>query len=232
MALLALLLNTSNIVINIVGMGSRIRGAFIVFEGCDRAGKSLQSRKLVERIKAAGEDVDLISFPDRSSDLGKFIDRYLKKEVEMDPKEAHLVFAANRQALMPLMMKKLLKGTHLVVDRYAYSGIAYTLAKGADNITMEWAKLADMGELRPDCVIYFNLSFEEAQKRSGFGDERFDFGNFQGKVSKVMEQLADEDRDLWKIVDASLTVEEISENVWNLVAPILNNVSRKNLMFL
>lgn len=48
----------------------------------------------------------------------------------MEPKEAHLVFAANRQALMPLMMKKLLEGTHLVVDRYAYSGIAYTLAKG------------------------------------------------------------------------------------------------------
>lgn len=48
----------------------------------------------------------------------------------MEPKEAHLVFAANRQALMPLMMKKLLEGTHLVVDRYVYSGIAYTLAKG------------------------------------------------------------------------------------------------------
>lgn len=67
---------------------------------------------------------------DRSSDLGKFIDRYLKKEVEMEPKEAHLVFAANRQALMPVMVKKLLEGTHLIVDRYVYSGIAYTLAKG------------------------------------------------------------------------------------------------------
>uniref|UniRef100_A0A1I7VPQ3 Thymidylate_kin domain-containing protein n=1 Tax=Loa loa TaxID=7209 RepID=A0A1I7VPQ3_LOALO len=169
---------------------------------------------------------------DRSSDLGKFIDRYLKKEVEMEPKEAHLVFAANRQALMPLMVKELLKGTHLVVDRYAYSGIAYTLAKGADNVTMEWAKLADMGELKPDCVIYFNLSFEEAQKRSGFGDERFDSGSFQGKVNDIMEKLAAEDRDLWKVVDASLPIEVISENVWKLVSPILDNVSRRGLAFL
>ncbi|CAG9536241.1 unnamed protein product [Cercopithifilaria johnstoni] len=208
------------------------RGAFIVLEGCDRAGKSLQSRKLVERIKAAGKNADLISFPDRSSDLGKFIDRYLKKEVEMEPKEAHLVFAANRQALMPLMMKKLLEGTHLVIDRYAYSGIAYTLAKGAENITMEWAKLADTGEFRPDCVVYFNLSFEEAQKRSGFGDERFEFSSFQEKVNAIMKKLAAEDRDLWKIVDASLSIEEVSENVWKLVAPVLDNVNKKNLMFL
>ncbi|VDK76508.1 unnamed protein product [Onchocerca ochengi] len=213
-------------------MASRLRGALIVFEGCDRAGKSLQSKKLVERIRAAGNDADLISFPDRSSDLGKFIDRYLKNEVEMKPKEAHLVFAANRQALMSLMVKKLLQGTHLVVDRYVYSGIAYTLAKGADNITIEWAKLADMGELRPDCVIYFNLSFEEVQKRSGFGDERFDLSSFQRKVSDIMGKLAAEDRDLWKIVDASLPIEQISENIWKIVAPVLDNVSRKSLVFL
>lgn len=74
------------------------------------------------------------SILDRSSNLGKFIDRYLKNEVKMEPKEAHLVFAANRQALMPMMAKKLLEGTHLIADRYAYSGIAYTLAKGVSTI--------------------------------------------------------------------------------------------------
>uniref|UniRef100_A0A915Q5R9 Thymidylate kinase n=1 Tax=Setaria digitata TaxID=48799 RepID=A0A915Q5R9_9BILA len=208
---------------------TRLRGALIVFEGCDRAGKSLQSRKLVERIKATGRAADLISFPDRASDLGKFIDRYLRKDVEMEPKEAHLVFAANRQALMPIMREKLFKGTNLVVDRYAYSGIAYTLAKGAENLTMEWAKLADTGELKPDCVIYFKLSFEEAQKRSGFGDERFDSGSFQRKVNDIMEKLAVEDTATWKIVDASLPIEEISENVWKLVAPILDDVSEKDV---
>lgn len=44
-------------------MGSRVRGAFIVFEGCDKAGKSLQSTRLVERIKATGGNAALISFP-------------------------------------------------------------------------------------------------------------------------------------------------------------------------
>lgn len=52
----------------------------------------------------------------------------------MDPKEAHLVFAANRQGLMSRMKEKLLMGTHLIVDRYVYSGIAYTLAKGIYSI--------------------------------------------------------------------------------------------------
>ncbi|VDM98814.1 unnamed protein product [Thelazia callipaeda] len=212
-------------------MVSKLRGALIVFEGCDRAGKSLQAKKLVERICGTGAHAELISFPDRLSDLGKFIDCYLKKKLEMQPREAHLIFAANRQALMPLMKEKLLQGIHLVVDRYIYSGIAYTLAKEDESVTMEWAKMADIGELRPDCVIYLNLPLEEAQKRDGFGHERFDFNEFQKKVNNVMVKLAAEDEDLWQIIDASLSVDEVSETVWKTVAPTLNNVGKCDLNF-
>lgn len=213
-------------------MGAQLRGALIVFEGCDRVGKSMQAKILVERIRATGARADLIAFPDRSSDLGQFIDRYLKKEVEMEPMEAHLVFAANRHGLMGVMKEKLLAGVHLVVDRYCYSGIAYTLAKEAEKITIEWAKLADIGELKPDCVLYFDLLPEEAQKRNGFGSERFEASDFQKKVDGVMKKLAAEDRDLWKIVDASLSVKEVSENVWKLTAPVLDDASRKQFTFL
>uniref|UniRef100_A0A914RWT1 Thymidylate kinase n=1 Tax=Parascaris equorum TaxID=6256 RepID=A0A914RWT1_PAREQ len=39
------------------------RGALIVFEGCDRAGKSTQAQRMVGRIQALGERAELISFP-------------------------------------------------------------------------------------------------------------------------------------------------------------------------
>ena len=39
------------------------RGALIVFEGCDRVGKSTQCRKLVEKLLGSGGSVKLMKFP-------------------------------------------------------------------------------------------------------------------------------------------------------------------------
>lgn len=47
------------------------RGALIVLEGVDRAGKSTQSRKLVEALWAGGHHAELLRFPGKwSADLG------------------------------------------------------------------------------------------------------------------------------------------------------------------
>lgn len=43
------------------------RGAFIVFEGLDRSGKSTQVGLLAERLRAEGRDVRVMRFP------GKFV---------------------------------------------------------------------------------------------------------------------------------------------------------------
>lgn len=68
-----------------------------------------------------------------------------------------------------------------------------------DNISLEWAKLADVGELKPDAVLLLDLPLEKAQTRSGFGDERFEVNEFQKRVYNVIKMLADDDRDLWKV---------------------------------
>lgn len=39
------------------------RGAFIVFEGCDRSGKSTQCKKLMERLNELGKPAQLMRFP-------------------------------------------------------------------------------------------------------------------------------------------------------------------------
>ncbi|KHN81770.1 putative thymidylate kinase [Toxocara canis] len=232
------------------------RGALIVFEGCDRAGKSTQALRMVRRIQAHGEAAELIAFPgteatrrpsiflfppfetlldssspDRSSDLGKFIDQYLKGEVEMGPREAHLVFAANRQALVETMREKLLHGTHLVVDRYTYSGIAYTLAKGLD-VSLEWAKMHDIGILKPDRVFYFDLSPDEARKRSGFGDERLEAYDYQCTVYKFMQTLGSQNADIWKVIDASKSMDEVSADVWDLMEPVLGSAASKPVEYI
>ncbi len=39
------------------------RGLRIVFEGCDRSGKSTQARKLIEALKSRGQDAKFMRFP-------------------------------------------------------------------------------------------------------------------------------------------------------------------------
>ena len=45
------------------------RGALIVFEGCDRCGKSTQSVKLVDAIKNESISTKLLRFPGRFLDV-------------------------------------------------------------------------------------------------------------------------------------------------------------------
>ncbi len=44
-----------------------------------------------------------------------------------------------------------MKGTNIILDRYAYSGVAFTSAKGLD---LEWCKNSDKGLPKPDIVFF------------------------------------------------------------------------------
>ena len=45
------------------------RGALIVFEGCDRVGKSTQCQRLVEALKSSGRQAESLSFPSKFTRL-------------------------------------------------------------------------------------------------------------------------------------------------------------------
>ncbi|XP_022353211.1 thymidylate kinase isoform X3 [Enhydra lutris kenyoni] len=60
------------------------RGALIVLEGVDRAGKSTQSRKLVAALCAAGHRAELLRFPERSTEIGRLLSSYLEEKRELE----------------------------------------------------------------------------------------------------------------------------------------------------
>lgn len=100
------------------------RGALIVIEGLDRAGKSTQVARIAQSISAK-----TIKFPERTTPVGKMIDSYLGKMSEMDDRAIHLLFSANRWEKVDSILQSLQKGEHVICDRYAFSGIAYSCAK-------------------------------------------------------------------------------------------------------
>lgn len=50
------------------------RGALIVLEGVDRAGKSTQGRRLVEALRAGGHPAELLRFPGMWGVVARLID--------------------------------------------------------------------------------------------------------------------------------------------------------------
>merc|ERR1711907_505279 len=120
------------------------RGQFFVFEGLDRSGKSTQSRMLREFFASQGEaeKVKWMCFPERATAIGCIIDLYLRRKLELGDEAVHLLFSANRWELSESIVHELNQGTTIVCDRYAFSGVAYTAAKG---LAFDWCQAPDRG---------------------------------------------------------------------------------------
>ena len=137
-------------------------------------------------------DAELWRYPDRTTAMGKMIDAYLQSKTDMDDGAIHLLFSANRWEKRQAMEAKLESGTTLVVDRYSYSGVAFTAAKGVPGLDLEWCKAPERGLLRPDCVLYLNMPVDQAEKRGGFGEERYETTELQKNVRANFEALTED----------------------------------------
>jgi dTMP kinase len=201
------------------------RGAFILFEGADRCGKSTHSRKLLEYFEARQIPAQRFAFPNRSSMTGKLLDEYLQGGRDIEPHVVHLMFSANRWECATEMTTLLESGVTLVVDRYAYSGIAYSVAKKA--IPLAWACQADVGLPAPDVIFYLSAPFEELQQREGFGSERFDTQEFQTTVQHVFANLRHREPDpsLWRVIETCGSMEETHQRIVEIAGSIRDTVA-------
>lgn len=184
------------------------RGALIVLEGCDRSGKTTQCNILQKNLSDAGHSVKLLKYPDRTTVIGHIIHDYLSCNTEVEDHAVHLLFSANRWESVPRLLEILKSGTTLIVDRYAYSGVAFTAAK--KGFDLEWCKQPDIGLPRPDAVLYLKLSSEAAAKRGGFGEERYEQTDIQKQVAVNFNILQDKD---WKVIDADKSQEDLTKEL-------------------
>lgn len=201
----------------------RGRGILVVFEGCDRSGKSTQCRMLVDYLKSIGRDVAHLRFPDRTTAIGQSINDYLQGTTELEDHAIHLLFSANRWESVPRIKQLLDNGTFVVVDRYAFSGVAFTAAKGYD---VTWCKNPDRGLPDPDLIFYLDISTKDAQTRGSYGEERYEKAEFQERVAEIYEQLKSND---WKVVDAMKDKNEIHEEIRNTLLELEEQFSKTPL---
>lgn len=123
----------------------------------------------VKSLVASGRKAKYVNFPDRSTECGGLINSFLTNKKDFNDETIHLLFTLNRWEAKNNMEQMLRDGITLVVDRYAYSGVAFSAAKGLD---LEWCKAPEAGLLKPDMVLLLTMTAAAISKRGGFGDER------------------------------------------------------------
>ncbi|XP_054258641.1 uncharacterized protein LOC128983392 [Macrosteles quadrilineatus] len=194
-----------------------IRGALIVVEGCDRSGKTTQCKKLVNLLKNIDIPAEYMNFPDRRTPIGKLINDYLTKKEDFPDKAIHLLFSANRWETVHKIEKSLLQGTTVIIDRYAFSGVAFSAVK--PGLDLEWCKQPDSGLPKPDLVLLLNLTPEAQRARGGFGAERYEKDEIQRKVIEIYKTLQDSS---WKEIDADKSEEELTEELLSHITETVN----------
>ncbi|KAI5651700.1 thymidylate kinase domain-containing protein [Phthorimaea operculella] len=197
------------------------RGALIVIEGVDRTGKSTQCKALVESLKKKQIPAEYTNFPARNTEIGKLINSYLTSKKNLPDEAIHLLFSANRWERAEGIIKTLEEGTTLIVDRYCYSGVAFSAAKGLD---INWCKAPDSGLPKPDRVFFLTMPLDKVMERKGFGNERYEVMDFQKKVSEMYGELKD---DSWEVLDASRSIQTIQEELLEKSLSVVNTVGHQ-----
>ncbi|KAI0119581.1 thymidylate kinase-domain-containing protein [Daldinia grandis] len=167
-----------------------VRGAFVVFEGMDRAGKTTQAKLLQQRCIESGREVRFMRFPNRTTPIGKMIDSYLKGETEIEDHVIHLLFSANRWEAVKKIKAELEAGHTIICDRFYHSGIVYSAAKNIKSLSLSWAKAPEIGLPRPDMVLFLDLEEEVARGRGGWGGEVYEKGEMQRRVRDLFWGLS------------------------------------------
>lgn len=204
------------------------RGIFITFEGPDGAGKSSQASALADRLRE-GERALLLTREPGGTELGERVrELLLSVTAEHDALTDALLFnAARRQLVRDVLAPALAGGGIVICDRFADSTLAYQgYGSGASLSALRaLAEVATDG-LRPTRTVLLDLPAEIglARRFGGSADQltRFETSDafdraFHERVRAGYLELAAQEPDRWRVVDASLAPDEVASRVWEQV---------------
>ncbi|WP_323735385.1 dTMP kinase [Methanosphaera sp. ISO3-F5] len=188
---------------------------YIVLEGIDGAGKSTQTNLLEQWLTQEGYKIKKIVEP-TTSPIGKLIRNELQNPEstnDINQQRLTLLFAADRLTLKKeILESKEDKNKILISDRSFYSSICY---QNNSSINKQWIYQVNLHTPRPDLTILLDLKEEEAIKRCD-KEEVFENIDFLEKTRQNYLDLLNTEENI-KIVDASLPLEKVQENIQKIV---------------
>lgn len=104
-----------------------MRGSLICVAGADGSGKSTLIEKFVNKYNSPDFKIAVYKYPNRNTVVGKKIDKILKGEMIVSKDLEIKLFADNRAENKEEIIKLLNSGVHVILDRYVYCSLAYTM---------------------------------------------------------------------------------------------------------
>lgn len=190
------------------------RGLLIVVEGIDGTGKSSQVKMLADALRASGEE----ALQDREPSDGPFgkILRSSMTEGRFSPDEELEMFHKDRkQHVDDVILPALEAGTHVVLDRYYFSTMAYQGANGFD--VAELRKTNESFAPAPDILFILDLDVDQALERIGSrGDEANEFEQRDALQFCRDVFLSVKDESYARVIDSSPSIETIHAEMLQL----------------
>jgi len=198
---------------------------FITFEGTEGSGKSLQARRLVERLNLH-RVVVLATHEPGGTALGRQLRELLlaRDDLAIEPRaEALLMNAARAQHVERMIRPALARGEIVVCDRFSDSTLAYQgSGRGLDVQELSAVISFATAGLRPDMTILLDLPVQEglARKHAAAGWNRFEAEAlaFHERIRSAYRALAKAEPARWRCFDGRLPPDELSEEIWGAVA--------------
>jgi len=193
------------------------KGLFITFEGGDGCGKTTQLNLTAKYFENAGKNVVITREPG-SVGLGqKLRELLLHYDGDVAPTAEAFLFLADRaQHISKIVKPAIEEGKIVLCDRHTDSTVAYQgYGRGEDISQIKHLNnLATQG-IKPDLTLVFDVSEEIAQSRVGNEKDRMESaGNeFHKRVRTGYLEIAKQEPDRVKVIDANLSIEEVFEQV-------------------
>jgi len=215
------------------------KGTFITFEGSEGCGKSTQIELLTRHLRAIGYRVRTAREPG-GTPIGEEIRHTLKhskSNAAMTAEAELLLMNASRAQLVREVIRPALETGEIVVcDRFYDSTIAYQgYGRELDLKMVQTIIDVAVGDTRPNLTLLLTVSPEISELRRAMRQSTLPFmrdrieeadQQFFQRVDRGFAAIAAAEPNRFCLVEASGTVESVSDRVWNLVRPVLPKIGR------
>ncbi len=211
----------------------KYKGIFITFEGGEGSGKSTQIQKLKNNILGFISNVEIvITREPGGTEVAEQIRNILvngaadKLSVRA---ETLLMIAARAEHIDRVILPAIKRGAIVLCDRFKDSSTVYQgIANNISNREIDKIHAFALKTCEPDLTILLDVPAEIGIKRAldrNENNQRFERKGefFHKKIRDGYLKIASSYPDRIKIIDGSQTIEKISDEIFQLVSPILRS---------
>jgi dTMP kinase len=215
------------------------KGVFISFEGSEGCGKSTQIEVLTRHVRAIGYRARTAREPG-GTPIGEEIRHTLKhskSNAAMTPEAELLLMNASRaQLVREIIRPALAAGEVVICDRFYDSTVAYQgYGRQLDLQMVQTIVDIAVGETRPNLTLLLTVTPAVSEQRRAVRQSTLPFmrdrieeadREFFERVDQGFATIAAAEPNRFRVVEASGSVESVSDRIWDLVRPVLPKIGR------